>query len=184
LAKQRGVERAMSTIEATSTPGAGDVSVSSGDDKRLAFVYQEAVRGLQHQQYVVESLNNRGGNLIFATAFATSLLGTRALSDGVGFLDWIAVCLLFLVGALIVFMLWPYYNFTFRFDPEQLLESFVDRDEPATMSEMHRVLALRIKTDMANNWRIIQRIRVALQLSLIVLLLEILAWLVSIGAAS
>jgi hypothetical protein len=132
----------------------------------------------------VESLNNRGGNLIFATAFATSLLGTRALSDGVGFLDWIAVCLLFLVGALIVFMLWPYYNFTFRFDPEQLLESFVDRDEPATMSEMHRVLALRIKTDMANNWRIIQRIRVALQLSLIVLLLEILAWLVSIGAAS
>jgi hypothetical protein len=184
LAKQRGVEGAMSTIETTSTRGAGDVSASANDDKRLAFVYQEAVRGLQHQQYVVESLNNRGGNLIFATAFATSLLGTRALSDGVGLLDWIAVCLLFLVGALIVFMLWPYYNFTFRFDPEQLLRSFVDRDEPATMSEMHRALALRIKTDMANNWRIIQRIRVALQLSLIVLLLEILAWLVSIGAAS
>jgi hypothetical protein len=174
LAKQRGVERAMSITEATTPPGAGDVSVSSDDDKRLAFVYQEAVRGLQHQQYVVESLNNRGGNLIFATAFATSLLGTRALSDGVGFLDWIAVCLLFLVGALIVFMLWPYYNFTFRFDPQQLLQSF----------EMHRALALRIKTDMANNWRVIQRIRVALQLSLIVLLLEILAWLVSIGAAS
>ena len=148
------------------------------------FVYQEAVRGLQHQQYVVESLNTRGGNLIFATAFATSLLGTRALSDGVGVLDWISVGLLFLVGALIVVMLWPYYNFTFRFDPEQLLKSFVDREEPATMSEMHRTLALRIKTDMANNWRIIQRIRFALQLSLIVLLLEILAWLVSIGASS
>ena len=106
------------------------------------------------------------------------------MSDGVGFLDWIGVGLLFLVGALIVFMLWPYYNFTFRFDPGELLRSFVDRDEPATMDEMHRTLALRIKTDMANNWRIIQRIRVALQLSLIVLLLEILAWLVSIGAAS
>jgi len=154
------------------------------DDPRLAFVYQEAVRGLQHQQYVVESLNTRGGNLIFATAFATSLLGTRALSDGVGVLDWISVGLLFLVGALIVVMLWPYYNFTFRFDPEQLLKSFVDRDEPATMSEMHRALALRIKTDMANNWRIIQRIRVALQLALIVLLLEILAWLASIGISS
>ena len=77
------------------------------------------------------------------------------MSDGVSLLDWIAVGLL-----------------------------FVDREEPATMSEMHRTLALRIKTDMANNWRIIQRIRVALQLSLIVLLLEILAWLVSIGASS
>ena len=175
----------MSTVETTSTRCAGsDVSASADDDKRLAFVYQEAVRGLQHQQYVVESLNTRGGNLIFATAFATSLLGTRALSDGVGFLDWIAVCLLFLVGALIVFMLWPYYNFTFRFDPEQLLDRSSIATSRQRCREMHRALALRIKTDMANNWRIIQRIRVALQLSLIVLLLEILAWLVSIGASS
>jgi hypothetical protein len=156
--------------------------METDDDKRLAFVYQEAVRGLQHQQYVVESLNTRGGNLIFATAFATSLLGTQSLSNGVGLLDWIAVSLLFVVGALIVFILWPYYNLTFRFDPEHLLRSYVDRDEPATMSEMHRALALRIKTDMANNWRIIQRIRVALQMALIVLLFEIVAWLVSIGA--
>lgn len=157
------------------------VSASDDHDPRLAFVYQEAVRGLQHQQHVVESLNTRGGNLIFATAFATSLLGTRSLSDGIGLWDWIALSLLFLVGTLIVLMLWPYYNFTFRFDPKDLLTHFVDRNPPATMSEMHRDLALRIKTDMANNWRIIQRIRVTLQLSLIMLLLEILAWLVSIG---
>jgi len=167
----------MSPSERDSTPA------PAGDDPLLAFVYQEAVRGLQHQQYVVESLNARGGNLIFAAAFATSLLGTKGLSDGVGFWDWIAVSLLFLVGALTVFILWPYYNFTFRFDPEQLLAQFVDRGSPATMSEMHRALALRIKADMANNWRIIQRIRVTLQLSLVSLLLEILAWLVSIGVA-
>lgn len=36
---------------------------------------------------------------------------------------------------------------------------------------------------MINNWRVIQRIRLALQLSLILLLLEILAWLFSIGGA-
>ena len=161
----------------------GGTATPADDDPRLAFVYQEAVRGLQHQQYVVESLNARGGNLIFAAAFATSLLGTRALSDGVGFWDWIAVSLLFLVGALIVLILWPYYNLTFRFDPEELLAQFVDGDSPATMSAVHRALALRIKADMAKNWRIIQRIRVTLQLSLIVLLLEILAWLVSIGVA-
>jgi hypothetical protein len=161
-----------------------DNSLDTSDDgPLLAFVYQEAVRGLQHQQHVVESLNGRGGNLIFATAFATSLLGTRGLSDGVGLWDWIAVSLLFLVGVLTVFMLWPYYNFTFRFDPEQLLAEFVDRDSPATMPGIHRALALRIKADMANNWRIIQRIRVTLQVSLIVLLLEILAWLMSIGLA-
>jgi len=158
--------------------------MSTENDSRLAFIYQEAVRGLQHQQHVLESLNSRGGNLIFATAFATSLLGTNALSDGVGLWDWIAVSLLFLVGILIVLILWPYYNFTFRFDPEELLAQFVDSDAPATMSQMHRALALRIKADMASNWRIIQGIRVALQVSLIVLLLEILAWLISIGLAN
>jgi hypothetical protein len=156
-------------------------TVPSGADAQLLFVYQEAVRGLTLQQALVENFNTRAGNLIFATAFATSLLGTRALADGLGFWDWTAVVLLFLVGGLTVFMLWPYYNYTFRFDPEELLALYVDRESPASMAEMHRALALRIKADMASNWRIIQPIRVALQLALILLLLEILAWFLSIG---
>jgi hypothetical protein len=156
-------------------------STIDGDDPRIAFVYQEAVRGLAHQQGVVESLNTRAGNLIFTTAFATSLLGTRALSDGLGAWDWAALLLLFLVGALIVFILWPYYNYSFRFDPEELLATYVDRETPASLSEMHRTLAIRIKQDMANNWRIIQPMRVALQVALILFLLEILVWLLSIA---
>jgi hypothetical protein len=148
---------------------------------QVAFVYQEAVRGLTHQQYVVESLNTRAGNLIFATAFATSLLGTRALGNGLGLWDWIAVALLLLIGGLIAVMLWPYYNLTFRFDPEELLNRYVDRTPAAPMSVIHRELALRIKADMVGNWRTLQRIRVALQVALVLLILEILAWLLSIG---
>jgi hypothetical protein len=149
---------------------------------RLAFIYQEALRGLAHQQNVLEQLNARAGNLIFATAFATSLLGTRALADGLGFWDWVAVAMLFLIGTLIVFMLWPYYNFRFRFDPEELLSQYVDVHNPASIPAMHRALALRIRTDMISNWRIIQPVRVFLQLSLVFLLIEILAWLLSIGS--
>jgi hypothetical protein len=151
------------------------------DDPRLALIYREAVRGLTHQQGVVESLNSRAGNLIFAAAFATSLLGTRALSDGLGLWEWAAVTLLFALGALVVFTLWPVQSYTFRFDPEDLLLRYVDGDEPATMSALHRSLALRIKQDMAGNWRVITRIRVALQIALVCLLLEILAWLAAIA---
>lgn len=158
-----------------------DDGSSVDDDPRLAFVYQEAVRGLVHQQSVVDSLNNRAGNLIFATAFVTSLLGTRALADGVGFWDWVALVLLFLIGVLTAFMLWPYYNYTFRFDPEELLDRYVDGDNAASMAAMHRALSMRIKANMLENWRIIQPIRVALQVSLVLLLLEIAAWLLSIG---
>jgi hypothetical protein len=151
------------------------------DDPRLAFIYKEALRGLLQQQTLVEGMNNRAGTLIFAASFASSLLGARALADGLGFWDWLAVVLLFGIGALIVFMLWPYYNYTFRFDPKELLSKYVDSSAHVTMSEMHRELALRIEADRLNNWRIIQRLRVALQLSLILLLLEILAWLFSIA---
>ena len=153
----------------------------SEDDPRLAFIYKEALRGLVQQQALVENLSNRAGSLIFATAFASSLLGGTALADGLGMWDWIALTLLFCVGALIVVMLWPYYNYTFRFDPRDLLERYVDNDAPVGMSDMHRALALRIETDRANNWRIIQRLRVVLQLALILLLLEILAWFLAIA---
>jgi hypothetical protein len=89
--------------------------------------------------------------------------------------------LLFLIGVLTAFMLWPYNDYTFRFDPEELLDRYVDGDGAASMAGMHRALAVRIKADMQANWRIIQPIRVALQLSLVLLLLEIAAWLLSIG---
>lgn len=157
-------------------------SASSGeDDPRLAFIYREAVRGLLQQQQLVESFNTRAGNLIFATAFATSLLGGQALSNGLGLWDWIAVALLLSIGGLLGIMLWPYYDYTFRFDPERLIERYVDTPAGASLSTMHRSLALTIKTDMIDNWRIIGRIRLALQIALVLLLLEIVAWIVSIG---
>jgi hypothetical protein len=50
-----------------------------------------------------------------------------------------------------------------------------------SMSDMHRVLARRIKADFARNGRVIRRIREALQLSLLLLLLNILAWMLAIA---
>ena len=151
------------------------------NNSRLAFIYQEAVRGLNHQQDVVENMNTRAGSLITATAFANSLLGGSALSNGLGLWDWIAMALLFIIGGLTVFMLWPYHQYTFRFDPEELLHQYVDSDKPTTISTMQRALALRINADMASNWRIIQRLRVALQIALFMLMLDILAWLFAIA---
>jgi hypothetical protein len=174
------MERALSMVD-PANPDASADGDTRRDDPRLAFIYREAVRGLQHQQGVVEALNTRAGNLIFAAAFATSLLGSRALSDGLGFWDWAAVSLLLAIGALIAFMLWPYYNLTFRFDPDDLLRQYVDGAPGATMSEIHRALALRIRADMIDNWRVIHPIRLALQLGLVLLLLEIVAWLFAIA---
>jgi hypothetical protein len=85
------------------------------------------------------------------------------------------------IGALAVLMLWPYYNLTFRFDPEELLARYVDVSEPVPMAELHRELALRIKADWMRNGRIVRRLREAMQVALILLLAEIIVWLVSIA---
>jgi hypothetical protein len=157
---------------------------SAEDDARAAFVYQEALRGLLQQQGAIQSLQARAATLIFAASFASSLLGSQALPDGLNAWDWIALGLLFAIGALAVLMLWPYYNLTFRFDPEDLLARYVDVAEPMPMSAIHRELALRIKSDWQRNGRIVRRIREALQLALVLLLVEIAAWLFSIGGLS
>jgi hypothetical protein len=162
----------------TSTPEA-----PHGTDPRLAFIYQEALRGLVQQQSIVENLQSRAGNLIFAAAFVSSMFGNHALSDGLGIWDWLAITLLFGLGVLIVFMLWPFHKYRFRFDPGELLSAYVDRDAPASLAQMHRELALRIESDRAANWRVIQRLRVALQIALMLFLLEILAWLVAIAGS-
>jgi hypothetical protein len=126
-------------------------------------------------------LQARAATLIFAASFASSLLGSQALDDGLGAWDWIALGLLFAIGALAVLMLWPYYNLTFRFDPEDLLARYVDVAEPPPMAAIHRELALRAKADWQQNGRVVRRLREALQLALILLLVEIAAWLFSIG---
>lgn len=158
-----------------------DEPPATEDDSRAAFVYQEALRGLLQQQAAVESLHARAATLIFAASFASSLLGARALDDGVGAWDWIALGLLVAIGCLAVFLLWPYYNLTFRFDPEVLLARYVDVAEPPALALIHRELAIQIKADWQANGRIVRRLREALQVALILLIAEIAAWLISIA---
>jgi hypothetical protein len=155
------------------------------DDPRLAFVYQEALRGLLQQHAAFESIHNRAATLIFATAFAASLLGGRALADGLGGVwEWLAVALLLAIGALAVTVLWPYFNLWFRLDPEDLLSAFVDADPPATMSSMHRDLALKIESDRRRNGPLLRRMREAFQLALILLLADLVAWLIAVAQSS
>jgi hypothetical protein len=160
------------------------VTPNADDDARAAFVYQESLRGQMQQLAAIESIHARAATLIFAASFASSLLGSRALEDGVGAWDWIALGLLVALGALAVHLLWPYYDLTFRLDPEELLARYVDVAEPPPMAAMHRELALQIDADRQRNGRLVRRLREALQLALILLLAEIVVWLFSIAELS
>jgi hypothetical protein len=103
------------------------------------------------------------------------------LTNGVVVWNLIAIGLLFAIGALAVAILWPYYDLAFRFDVNALLGRYIDTSQPVTTSEMHRSMALQITRDWAHNGRIVRRLRQALQLALVLLLLQILAWYLSIA---
>jgi len=151
------------------------------EDPRLAFIYAEALRSLQVQLGFLESLHARGATLIFAASFASSLLGGQALADGLGAWDWLALSLLVGIGLLAVVILWPSYDIHFRFDVQELLRHYIDGPRRVSLSEMQRDLALQLKVYMQSNGRVIRRTREALQLAFILLLLEIVAWLLSIA---
>ena len=95
------------------------------------------------QQALVESLNSRAGTLVFATAFATSLLGAQSLSNGVDAFDWVALAAFSAIAVLAVFLVWPYQHYRFGFDPNGLLRRFVDGEQPTSLSAMHRELAVQ-----------------------------------------
>jgi hypothetical protein len=177
----------MSDVDGGSTERATTAgqAIPIADDPRLAFVYQEALRGLLQQQAAVESIRNRAATLVFAASFVTSLLGGRALADGLnGVWEWLGVVVLFAIGALTCVLLWPYYRMSFRFDAQDLLTDYVDRTPPATLSEMHRSLSLHIRSDWQSNGRLIRRMREAFQVALVLLLLDILVWLLAVADAS
>lgn len=153
------------------------------EDPRLALIYTEALRSLQVQLGHFESLHARGGTLIFAASFASSLLGAQAMRDGIGGWDWLALSLLVGIGSLAVVILWPYYDVHFRFDVEELLGTYVDGARPASVPDMHRDLALQLKAYMERNGRLVRRTRTCLQVAFIFLLLEIVAWLLSIAGS-
>ena len=107
-------------------------------DPRLELIYSEAVRGLLQQAAAVESLRTRAGTLVFAASFASSLLGGRALADGIETWDAVALALLLGIGLSCVVLLWPYYDFRFRFNPLEMLDRFVDGQTSMDLDDMRR----------------------------------------------
>jgi hypothetical protein len=154
--------------------------MAATEDGRIAFIYQEALRGLMQQQAALESLRNRTGTLIFAASFASSLLGSKALERGLSLWVWAGVSIMLGIGILTVIILWPYYHLSFRFDAKQLLDDYVDNDNSASLDTMQRDLALRARNDGIQNGRIVKRLRRTFEVALILLLLEILVWMLAI----
>jgi hypothetical protein len=125
------------------------------DDIPYRLAYEAALRAVDDQARVLESVRTRSGTLFAATAIVTSFIGGVALTEvrsEQGRVVWhlwsfgaAAVAAFTLVGFLTIAILFPY---RFRFSVSageiiEIVESRADGEDPVTSVEAHRELALR-----------------------------------------
>lgn len=163
----------MSTLDSRPT--------SSAEDPRYRFVYDEAVRTIEHQEQTLDDIRGRAGILLTATSVATSFLGAAALDTGrAGRWGVVAIVLFFLAGAGSVGLLWPFKGWKFRFGTRELLKHYVEAPSAADLNELFRELAMHLEDNYRENKTRIDKMWRVFQISAALLFLEVIAWLLAL----
>ena len=171
----------MSGSENSSAPAAswGQVEDERRDAYKLAF--DEAVRGLAHQQSRLDDFRARGGILLSAAAIATSLLGGRALERGSPSVwVWVALACFAGVSALALLLLAP-RRWEFTAVPRRIIGTYIESDPPLPIPMIHRDLALHMEDSYISNEVGLDKLIVRFRLALGFLALEIVAWTIDIA---
>jgi hypothetical protein len=161
------------------------VSESAGDPVEhratayeLAFV--EAGRALDAQERAVNELRSRAGVLIAAAAVATSFFGGGAMAGENGSPGMlIAIVAFVLVGIAVLAVLWPRPDWEFGASAQDLIAEYVE-PESVPLPLIHRDLALHRTASFATNAAQLRWLVSAFRFGLVLLVIEVGAWLVAL----
>ena len=154
-----------------------------GELAAYKVVYDEAVRTIEAQRQSLDELRSRAGILIGAAALIAGFFGPAALKPGtppnlaIG-----AGVLMVLAVAPVVFVLLPLGGWRFSNGTRNLLQDYVEGDNPATMSEIYRSLAWFIEDDWESNRKRLLARYALFTVSALALVGETIAWLVTIAS--
>lgn len=145
--------------------------------ERLA--YDEAVRGLESQRASLDALRTRTGTLLAAAALVTTFIGGRALKGHNS--AWTTVAIGAFVGVVVTsFIVLLPWKLHFALPPSQLVVDYVDPDPQEKPTTMLRDLALHHGTTVNNNRAKQERLFWGFRCSIILLGLEVIAWLIEL----
>ena len=153
-------------------------------EKPYELAYEAAIRAIEDQAAVVESLRSRAGTIFAATALVTSFFGGQALSHAgrspVHLLSYTtcAIGLFVAVSSLTLTMLLP---FTLRFSlSAAAILKFVDgdaEDDRVTPAEALREVALQYESMYESNAGQIRMLVACFRLAIVCLIGEVGFWL-------
>ena len=157
----------------------GDPLEDRAPGYELAFA--EAGRALDAQERAVNELRSRAGILIAAAAIATSFFGGGARTeDRGGLLVSIAIIAFALVGVAVLAVLWPRQEWEFGASAQDLIAEYVE-PETVPLALIHRDLALHRTASFATNATQLRWLVTTFRVSLVLLVIEVGAWLVALA---
>jgi hypothetical protein len=144
---RNAVPAAGSTHEHPIRSCGGRITTMHDDDPRGALVYAAAVRTLDQQADVVESIRTRAGTLLSAASIATAFLAGFAIRkhDGLSLWTGLASGAFGVVVGLCLAILLPTRGWTFRFNAQKLVANCLDVDPPVPLAKMHRDLSIQME---------------------------------------
>jgi hypothetical protein len=148
----------------------------------LAFV--EAGRALDGQERAVNELRSRSSVLIAAAAITTSFFGGRAVvGDHLDVAVWIAIAAFALVGLAVLAVLWPRHDWQFSADTSKLISEYIE-PELLPLPLIHRDLALHRSASYVRNAHQLAWLFRSFRVGLILLVVEVSAWVVALAERS
>jgi hypothetical protein len=175
--------------------------VSSPEDPRAAIAairveaapayelaFQEARRALDGQERALAAFRSRAGVVLSAAAIATSFLGGQALNTrGFTTLAWTAITAFAVLGIATLCVLWPDEQWEFEVIPNQLLSTYIERDDgiDVPLVVIHRDLALHMENSyLANEMRRLRPLRWAFRIAVAALVIEVAIWLADLAVGA
>jgi hypothetical protein len=157
---------------------------NADNDLLYKVAYDEAVRALSEQQVVIDSFRTRAGLLLSAAAITTSFLGAQALNGGDSNLaTWLAMTGFAGVAAISLAILWP-RQWEFTANPRDVIQTYIEADEPAPIEELHRDLSLHMHNSYLENRKGLEQLAVFFQVASGMLTLEVILWIIAIASTA
>ena len=156
----------------------------SDADKDILYkvAYGEAVRALSEQQVAIDSFRTRAGLLLSAAAITTSFLGAQALDGGdSNIATWLAMAAFVGVAVASLAILWP-RQWEFTANPRDVIQTYIEADEPAPLDELHRDLSLHMHNSYIENREGQEQLSVLFQVASGLLTIEVVLWIIAIAS--
>jgi hypothetical protein len=155
---------------------------SADKDFPYRIAYDEAVRGLSQQQSMIDSLRTRAGLLLSAAAITTSFLGAQALNDGgPSVATWLALASFVSLSVAALAILWP-HSLEFTANPVNVIENYIETEEPLSVAEIHRDLSLHMHGSYAENLAGQKQLAFRFRLAGVLLTAEVVLWIIDLAS--